>query len=48
MAYRRILFRKLPLFKQLKVEPVFSCNLLSTDQTPGYMELAAGIEHILR
>ena len=42
------LFRQLPGFKQLKLEPVFSFNYLSTDFVSNYIEIAAGIEHIFK
>lgn len=40
------LFRKLPLFKQLKMDPVFSMNMLSSAEVPLYIECAAGVEHL--
>ncbi len=42
------LFRKLPLFKQLKFEPVFSAQYLQTDVLNNYVEFSAGIEHIFK
>ncbi|MBK9456524.1 MAG: hypothetical protein IPO24_13505 [Bacteroidetes bacterium] len=42
------LFRQLPLFKQLKMEPIFSCNYLYTDNFGHYVELAAGVEHLFK
>ena len=42
------LFRQLPLFKQLKLEPVFSVNYLHTDAVNHYVEIAAGIEHLFK
>ncbi len=42
------LFRQLPGFKQLKLEPVFTLNYLSTDFVSNYFEIAAGIEHIFK
>ena len=41
-------FRKLPLFKQFKLEPVFSFNYLQNDAVNSYMEFAVGIEHIFK
>ena len=42
------LFRKLPLFKQLKLEPVFTAQYLQSDAINNYFEVAAGIEHIFK
>lgn len=42
------LFRQLPLFKQLKMEPVFSSNYLYTENIGHYVELAAGVEHLFK
>lgn len=42
------LFRQLPLFKQLKLEPVFSFNYLYTDIGKNYFEIAAGVEHLFK
>lgn len=42
------LFRQLPLFKQLKLEPVFSANYLYTDELNHYLEIAAGVEHLFK
>ncbi|MFI5172032.1 MAG: DUF5686 and carboxypeptidase regulatory-like domain-containing protein [Chitinophagales bacterium] len=49
-------FRKLPLFKQLKLEPVFSFNYLTANGSnfhqpniiKNYMEFGAGVEHIFK
>lgn len=40
------LFRKLPLFKQLKMDPVFSAHFLHSPVTGVYTEMAAGVEHL--
>ena len=42
------LFNKLPIFKQLKLQPVFSFNYLYNEQAKNYTEFAAGIEHIFK
>lgn len=43
------LFNKLPLFKQMKLQPVFSFNALFTDDSMGnYYEIAFGIEHLFK
>ena len=42
------LFRQLPLFKQLKLEPVFSANYLYTNEIEHYLEIAAGVEHLFK
>ena len=42
------LFRKLPLFKQLKLEPVFTAQYLQCDAINNYVEFAAGVEHIFK
>jgi len=42
------IFRKLPLFKQLKLEPVFTVQYLQNDALDNYFEVAAGIEHIFK
>ncbi len=42
------LFNKLPLFKQFKLQPVFSVNYLYNTQAKNYLEFAAGIEHIFK
>jgi len=42
------LFNKLPLFKQLKLQPVFTFNYLTAGEMNNYIELAAGIEHLFR
>ncbi len=40
------LFRKLPLFKQLRLDPVFTVNALHSPDIPMYIECAAGVEHL--
>lgn len=40
------LFRKLPLFKQLRMDPVFTLNTLHSAEIPLYVECAAGVEHL--
>lgn len=40
------LFRKLPLFKQLRMDPVFTMNMLHSEEIPMYIECAAGVEHL--
>lgn len=42
------IFNKLPLFKQLKLQPVFAFNYLYNNQAKNYVEFSAGIEHILK
>lgn len=42
------LFRQLPVFKQLKLEPVFSVNYLTNNIVSNYFEIAAGIEHLFK
>lgn len=43
------LFQRLPVFKQLKLQPVFTANALFTNEEAGnYVEAAAGIEHIFK
>jgi len=42
------LFRKLPLFKQLKMEPVFSAHVLTSDTMPFYTEFTFGVEHLFK
>ncbi len=42
------MFNKLPLFKQLKLQPVFSFNYLYNQTIGNYFEIGAGIEHIFR
>ncbi|MEZ5013479.1 MAG: DUF5686 family protein [Chitinophagales bacterium] len=40
------LFNKVPLFKQLKLQPVFSVQYLQTERIAHYVEIAAGLEHL--
>jgi hypothetical protein len=43
------LFNKLPIFKQFKLQPVFSYNALFTGNVMGtYHEFSAGIEHVFK
>jgi len=42
------IFRKIPLFKQLQLDPVFSVNYLTSGTANAYLEVAAGLEHIFK
>ncbi|MFN0274205.1 MAG: DUF5686 and carboxypeptidase regulatory-like domain-containing protein [Chitinophagales bacterium] len=43
------LFNKLPLFKQLKIQPVFTFNALFAGNSLGsYYEFATGVEHLFK
>ncbi len=46
--FNGFIFNKVPLLRKLKLQEVFSLNMLSTEKLPNYMELGAGIEHILK
>jgi hypothetical protein len=46
--FNGFIFNKVPLLRQLKWQEVFSLNYLHTAQAGHYMELGAGIEHILK
>lgn len=41
-------FNKIPLLRKLKWQEVISFNYLKTDESPQYMELGVGIEHIFK
>ena len=44
--FNGFIFNKVPLFRRLKWQEVFTLNYLHTDQAGHYLELGAGIEHI--
>ena len=46
--FNGFIFNKVPLFRKLKWQEVASFNYLTTAQAGHYMELGAGIEHILK
>ncbi|MHA6250179.1 DUF5686 and carboxypeptidase regulatory-like domain-containing protein [Pontibacter sp. CAU 1760] len=46
--FNGFLFNKIPLFRKLKWQEVFSLNYLQTQQSRNYLELGLGIEHIFK
>ena len=46
--FNGFIFNKIPLFRKLKWQEVASLNYLTTTQAGHYVELGAGIEHILK
>ena len=46
--FNGFIFNKVPLLRKLKWQEVFSLNYLHTAQAGHYVELGAGIEHILK
>ncbi len=46
--FNGFIFNKVPLFRKLKWQEVASLNYLTTAQAGHYVELGAGIEHILK
>ena len=46
--FNGFIFNKIPLFRQLKWQEVASLNYLHTNQAGHYVELGAGVEHILK
>ena len=46
--FNGFIFNKVPLFRKLKWQEVVSLNYLTTAQAGHYVELGAGIEHILK
>jgi hypothetical protein len=46
--FNGFIFNKVPLFRKLKWQEVASLNYLTTGQAGHYVELGAGVEHILK
>jgi len=46
--FNGFIFNKVPLFRKLKWQEVASFNYLTTAQAGHYVELGAGVEHILK
>ncbi|MGI4870144.1 MAG: DUF5686 and carboxypeptidase regulatory-like domain-containing protein [Janthinobacterium lividum] len=46
--FNGFIFNKVPLFRKLKWQEVFTLNYLHTEQAGHYLELGAGIEHIFK
>ena len=46
--FNGFIFNKIPLFRKLKWQEVASLNYLTTPQAGHYVELGAGVEHILK
>ncbi|MFD2512775.1 DUF5686 and carboxypeptidase regulatory-like domain-containing protein [Pontibacter locisalis] len=46
--FNGFLFNKIPLFRRLKWQEVFSLNYLNTRESKHYLELGLGIEHIFK
>ncbi len=46
--FNGFIFNKIPLMRRLKWQEVFSLNYLHTAQAGHYVELGAGIEHVLK
>ena len=46
--FNGFIFNKVPLFRRLKLQEVVSLNYLTTPQAGHYVELGAGVEHLLK
>ena len=46
--FNGFIFNKIPFFKKLKWQEVLSLNYLKTSNSPNYIEIGAGIEHIFK
>ncbi len=46
--FNGFIFNKVPLFRRLKLQEVVSLNYLTTPQAGQYVELGAGVEHLLK
>ena len=46
--FNGFIFNKVPLFRRLKLQEVVSLNYLTTPQAGHYVELGAGIEHLVK
>ncbi|GAB3200719.1 hypothetical protein ABID22_003535 [Pontibacter aydingkolensis] len=46
--FNGFLFNKVPLFRRLKWQEVFSLNYLNTKESRNYLEIGLGIEHIFK